>query len=220
MSLIKTAFQCFCRERPVDRTQLVKLKSHSQSGPILPKAMGSHCLVKLNESIAITTGGYNGKDKNNDNDRINLDSTFFFDIDNMVWTSGPKLLDTRKRHACGVIRFQEATVIVVAGGLINTGGVKDGESTEVLVVETNHESHDLVWRKGPVMPHVLIEGAVMVSSSTGNWTTVIGGVNNNGIFSRKLMRFECVDPTMIYLSYDPEELCKWTVLQQKLEFPR
>ena len=89
----------------LDTTEIFYNSSFS-SGPILPQAVSMHCIVKLNRTHMVSTGGRGTSSKALNNvDVLSLD---------FVWGKLPNMNTARYGHACGHYGMKE---IIVAGGL-------------------------------------------------------------------------------------------------------
>ncbi len=101
-------------------TEFVRLDGSSQYGPNLPGAMEKHCMVQINSSTIMFTGGYirNG----------NVKATFFYDIDSQTFTTGPDSLKHREAHACGLVKDKgDGSRIVVMMGTNNGASTTSSE---------------------------------------------------------------------------------------------
>ncbi len=136
----------------------------------LPKTIDLHCLVTINSSMLFLTGGlldttYFGESN----------YTYFFDVLNNKWISGPPLIYERYDHSCGVMNwFNSATgttekVVVVAGGTDKMGNAL---SSVQLLFMSNYNN----WADGPSLPKE-ISGSRMVEFQDG--VILVGGEGND-----------------------------------------
>ena len=75
-----------------------------QSGPDLPVAVNAHCIARVNESYIFLAGG-------------NTFNTYLFDENTSTFHSLPDLPYLRNRPACSVVKFNNRSVLIVAGGV-------------------------------------------------------------------------------------------------------
>lgn len=91
--------------KKLDSTELFQ-NSSFVSGPVLPHAVSMHCILKLNYTHAIMTGGRGTSSRA-------LKNIHLFSMD-FVWGKLANMLVGRYGHACGHYEMAE---IIVAGGL-------------------------------------------------------------------------------------------------------
>ena len=65
-------------------------------GPEMPAKRSEHCMVKLDESMALVTGG-------SDVSGLPKSNLWLYSIDDQEWNLGNAMGIPRKRHACGVL---------------------------------------------------------------------------------------------------------------------
>ena len=98
-------------------TELISLES---TVPFvdLPKPLVKHCIIKINEDLAMVTGGRAVSDEDKTRFESHFEkNTHFFSFSHQRWIPGPDLLLGRQDHACGTFLMGDETIMVVAGGL-------------------------------------------------------------------------------------------------------
>ena len=111
--------------------ELVPLNGNIISSSLQSTATAAHCIIQLNESSILITGGNNSHAK-----------TMFQNFDTMEQVAGPDLKIGRRLHACGKIKINGETILVVVGGKKRDD--KDLKSTEFL----NLDSDNPIWEVG------------------------------------------------------------------------
>ncbi len=180
-------------------TEMVTFSGSTEFGPDLPGPLEQHCLVRLNDTTALLTGGYIWTSNWALSDE-SLKETHYFSL-NATWTDGPKLLETRQNHACGVLLDQESLqmVVIVAGGF-------SLDTTECLQVAYQQQSQ---WIPGEKLPFWL-SGATGISTLDNMYLVLVGGVNQySNENNRNIFSFSCTN------SY-----CTWNIMEQQLQQPR
>ncbi len=190
-------------------TQYVKLNQVAELGPEMPMPLSHHCLVKVDEMLAIVTGGFTSN-------KVVSNSSFFFNIagsNPLSWTLAPSLTLPRHSHSCGVLTGANGgPIVIVAGGDTDT----DDVSTEFLAMSTSTYG-DSAWEPGPNIP-LKLEGTSMVATSSHDRLILIGGIKKSGSQSAALIQLECIQFATIGLAFDIA--CQWTLMDQKLTYPR
>ena len=92
-------------------TMILEYDAEPVKGPDLPKALYSHCLVRLNSSHLLLHGGKSEKSE----DR-GLDSTFMFDITTFKFEEVESSESGFHGHACGIMRNEDLGEAMVAAG--------------------------------------------------------------------------------------------------------
>ncbi len=173
-------------------------------GPYMPMPLSHHCFLKLNHTLAISTGGYTDTDTG----KMITDKTLFYQIDKDEWSIGPDLNMPRIKHSCGVLRLNVTVeVLIVAGGDTTT----DDASSEYLIFSNFHVNDS--WQSGPRLPKKL-EAPSMVSSSDGQSLVLIGGTTITGEKSSMLFKLQCSNLLLTI------ESCTWQQMLQRIEIPR
>ncbi len=192
-------------------TQYVKLNQVAELGPEMPIPLSHHCLIKINESMALLTGGFTSN-------RLVSGSSFYYQISGPMsntWTVAPSLKLPRHSHSCGVlIGAEDVSIMVVAGGDTDSNDV----STEFLAFPLDKDSSDIAWASGPDIP-LKLEGTSMVSTSSRDRLILMGGIKQNGQQSSAMIQLSC----WLFANIDAipfENSCTWTVIEQKLTLSR
>ena len=193
-----------CRTQPIAVTQYLKLNTVAELGPVMPMPLSHHCLVKINETTAIATGGFTSNN-------IATNNSFYYQISDsspMTWTLGQSLILPRHSHSCELLTSTNAVpIVVVAGGDTDN----DDVSTELLVIST--EKGDIVWELGPSIP-LKLEETSMVATSNHDRLILIGGIMKSGKRSAALIQLECLESDNIDIAM--KTACYWTLMDQKL----
>ena len=110
----------------LDTTELIGLEATS-SLPSLPINVSNHCIIRINHTHLMATGG--------ETEDTTTSKTFFFNIPKKKWESGPQLNLPRKAHACTLDEFfnNYGYFPYVFGGFAdpnNTGRIKYWDSIE------------------------------------------------------------------------------------------
>jgi hypothetical protein len=111
----------------------------------LPATTAAHCLVKINSSTLMLIGGLT------DNFEESITgNTYFFNVLDNEWISGPTLQTPRVIHSCGILHWNNLEsgemedIVVVAGE-------EDLSSVELLKLNVS-EPLNLRWEIGPNLP--------------------------------------------------------------------
>ncbi len=203
-SLLKQIHAIGFRTQPIAVTQYLKLNKVAELGPLMPMPLSHHCLVRINETTAIATGGFMSNNMATNN-------SFYYQISDssqMIWTLGQSLILPRHSHSCGVLTSAKAVpIVVVAGGDTDN----DDVSTELLVISC--EKSDIAWEPGPSIPFKL-EGTSMVATSNHDRLILIGGIMKSGRRSSALIQLKCLQSDNIDIAM--KTACYWTLMDQKL----
>ena len=114
----------------------------------LPVAMRCACIVKINSTTGIFTGGYN---------RWAYKSTYYLDLTNFDIKPGPDMISERFYHGCSSFKFNGHDIVIVSGGRAPNMRVNSElDSTEYL--DTSKE--DPKWEQGTVCSIVTLHFAV------------------------------------------------------------
>ena len=102
-------------------------------GPDLPIPITEHCVLNSDELMkTFVIGGFN---------TINFNWVVIFSLNNQTWEYGPNLISARRMHACGILKDGNDHIIVVAGGLGDSGPLS---SVELCNFESGNG-----WYSGP-----------------------------------------------------------------------
>ena len=118
--------------------ELVSLDGNIVSSTLSSPVFFGHCMIQLNKNTILITGGTLGSSKSKS-------STWFQNFETMKQEDGPKMNIGRRIHACGKLKINGDTVLVVAGGQSQDSGEWETlVSTEFL----NLDSSNPVWTEG------------------------------------------------------------------------
>ncbi len=83
---------------PLRTTEFIKLdKTIGTPGPILPYYGRRHqCFVKVNANTGLLIGGHYGY--------AVTETTYYYHVQDKIWTVGPKLVMNRYGHMCAVTK--------------------------------------------------------------------------------------------------------------------
>lgn len=118
--------------------------SSSESIEDLPIGISGHCMVLLNTTHYMVTGGsvFNGN-------RMDKSSkTFIFDLTSQHWSDGPSMLEPRTSHGCVHMMLGDKPIIWVTGG--NGDGSHLGSGYNHLQTTEYLDLHNLGegWKSG------------------------------------------------------------------------
>ena len=191
-------------------TELVSISSplaDLRLGPELPAPVSAHCMVKLNDSSAILTGGNHWWTVQQDS--YSLLDTFFFTKTSVEgdgnWSLGPKLPCRMYDHVCGSIVDQDTKeqIAVVAGGQ------ECFDTTLLLHLDDMEQNGD--WTYGPYLPQPTLIGSDGITTPDMTQLILVGGLSDyNNVFAHKAMF------SMSCASSD----CAWTTMDIMLKIPR
>jgi hypothetical protein len=100
----------------------------------MPVATSGHCMVKVNNTVLYAIGGFKYGDTTS-----STQNSYFFNLLENKWTSGPQLGISRSYHSCGIMNWiNPATgikekVVVAAGGIAGNSSLL--ASIELLFLE-------------------------------------------------------------------------------------
>ena len=113
-------------------TELVSATGVEDKNP-LPIALRDACIVKINATTGIFTGGWKEKA---------LKSTYYLDLTNFNIKPGPDMISERYGHGCSSFTFNGHDIAIVSGGKADANSYLD--TTEYL--DTSKE--DPKWKLG------------------------------------------------------------------------
>ena len=97
-------------------TELISLES-TEPFVGMPKPLGQHCIIKINDDLVLVTGGHTVSDEDPTRYESHYEkNTHFFSFSNQRWIPGPDMLLERASHACGTFLMGDETIMVAAGG--------------------------------------------------------------------------------------------------------
>ncbi len=131
-------------KKPTARTNYVTLEEVAK-GPPLPYSLATHCMIKVNDSLVLITGGLERDKKSTKKSN----SLFWFRVEESVFEQGPPMIEKRFNHACGYLKTEqpESTLALVVGGGNRRRGFAT-ISTELLDMQNLTNS----WLSGPQYP--------------------------------------------------------------------
>ncbi len=183
----------------------------SESIP-LPRALRSHCLVLLNNNLALLIGGFLGSLSPEWQFQVS-DRSWSIDIDSfsLGWTERSSLTNARQKHVCGVIRDishpKAKKIVMVAGGALDDT-LTPTNSVELLQADNDDVSSQ--WQIGPSLPITLLD-ASSATTSDQKFLYVVGG--------REIELQQDQDPsTSIFMFYCDDSICEWKRLCMELSF--
>ena len=105
-------------------SEIISMDGGVEYGPELTEAVGSHAITSINSTLSLLSGG-------STNAATYSPLTWFFDHETNVFSSGPSLLQGRRRHGSATLvdKVTKEKIPMVAGGLFN--GYM--QSTELLI---------------------------------------------------------------------------------------
>ena len=170
----------------------------------LPLTLGYHCLIKINETFALLTGGIT-REPNISSTTIN--HTYFVNLITNELSNGPSLLSQRCWHSCESFVLNGKTFGIVSGGYTGSSyGSQFLDTSEILDFSDNSQS----WKKGPKLPRK-INRATMVKSNTGK-VLLVGGRYEMEVARGEISQLLCEDQIL--------ENCQWIDLEYALKIPR
>jgi hypothetical protein len=93
-------------------TEYVDLNG-TRPGPDLPLELQRHCLVAINATSVLLIGGYTIAGQFSK-------ETYFYSIEDQVWTAGPPLMTGRYFHSCALFNHDNQMTVIVTGGIDST----------------------------------------------------------------------------------------------------
>ena len=148
------------------------------------------CLVKINSTTLLLIGGRNS---------VIMANTYFYELKENAWTSGPSLQIARYGLSCGIMNWnnpetnQIEKVIVAAGG----HSLTYLDSVELLFIERGESN---AWVMGPSLPNAAL-GSTMVEFQ--NSVILIGG--EGGVDGHHLYQLSLPNGTWVELKQTLKE---------------
>ena len=156
-------------------TELVS-ESGVQASIDLPTPLYGHCTAKINDTMALIAGGFNG---------ISLmSSTYFLDLVTLSITEGPPLREARRRHGCTAFMHNGMRLVIVAGG-----SYPYLKTVELL----NLDSDSLAWISGEPLPSTM-DDIPLMATSVG--VLAFGGFNpsSRNRYTRNILKLNLNNP--------------------------
>jgi len=142
----------------------------------LPKPVGEHCMVAINESVLLSIGGYN------DGTKIRTSETHFYDFITNTWSPGPNLIMGRTGLSCATVNWkipncQSQQIVVAVGGR----NVSKGYSSDVEFLCTDKNGSR--WQSGPSLKNKTRLSALVEYKNT---LILVGGEGPRGVATQHL----------------------------------
>ena len=126
-------------------TEHVKM-SGSMPGPDLPTALESHAMAAINSTVSMVIGGWDGSGMDG------TESTYYHYHIKGEWSNGPSLIQTRHRHAVGIVTDEETNeeFVAVTGGNFFDDSSQTGIYDSQVFIGSSEVLQDGKWIKGIV----------------------------------------------------------------------
>ena len=171
----------------------------------LPLELYDHCMVKWDSETFMVIGGRQNTKKNS---RIRAE-TIFINIRTNTLKNGPPMNITRYAFACGEMKVQGESYIVVSGGvgragvqLLNKGKIAQGWQKGKLINKINHLLY--IFILGPDLPFE-VSYHQMVASPNKRYLYAMGGSIG---FRKEMYKLICTGTI---------DTCKWTEISGGLK---
>jgi hypothetical protein len=107
------------------KSELISIDGGVEYGPSLPTAVAYHAITSINSTVSLLSGGRTDSS-------VYSPLTWYFNHETNVFSSGPSLLEGRRRHGSATIvdKVTKAKIPMVTGGLCDSGR---SNSTELLI---------------------------------------------------------------------------------------
>ncbi len=153
----------------------------------LPKPVGEHCMVAINESVLLSIGGFN------DGTKKETSKTHFYDFITNTWSPGPNLMDERKGVSCVIINWkipncQSKQIVVAVGGYSSSMGY----SSDIEFLCTDKTGSR--WQSGPNLPKGSAWSALVEYKNT---LIIVGGQGQDGVQSQHLYQLSSPDRSWV-----------------------
>ncbi len=156
----------------------------ASEGVRMPYKLTFHCLVMIDNSLAIIYGGKN--------DQNYYDFSWTLDLDNpgLGWTQQASMAHARSEMGCGVIKdvsdpFGRKVLVAVAGEFPDKSKTNEVELLQVVNNVLGSE-----WEPGPKLP-VSLEGAASTTTADQTLLLLAGGQLLSGFYSSSIFLFQC-----------------------------
>ena len=160
--------------------------------PDMPYAVARHCIVQINETYFIATGGTIGF---GEHEQISTHKTFFYNIKKENWTSGPNLNINRTQHGCAKVILGilgNKTIVIVSGGYGRYGNAEN-HSTSKSVEFLDLSKSQAKWIIGKSLPVGFIDHVMVCASKTVYITGLTTEKNSN----TSIMELKCPDNSIM-----------------------
>jgi hypothetical protein len=128
-------------------TEFIQLNG-TRPGPDLPNFLQNHCLVALNSTTILLTGGRKNWS------RSTMD-VYYYHIDQHSWTKGPPMNTNRHGHSCAMFKsalHDNADVVAVVGGYDDHDSLL--ATSEFLIVGTDFWTQGRYRQEYRTLAHV------------------------------------------------------------------
>ncbi len=177
----------------LNTSNYVNVVGGSNIGPDLPTQLSSHCILTVNDSTVMVTGGV-----------WRLEATWYYTFESGVWTSGPNMIYGRHAHVCGALKdSNNGKKITVAATGYTKFEFDRANSTELLIDGTDE------WILGPELRSPGIDYATGTTSSDGMHFILAGGYDKHYQDKYRLYHLQCFDLH-----------CVWTKMEQTMDVAR
>jgi hypothetical protein len=153
----------------------------------LPKAVGEHCMVAINDTVLLSIGGYN------DGTEIRTSETHFYDFITNTWSPGPNLIVGRTGLSCAIVNWkipncQSEKIVVAVGG----HNISRGHSSDVEFLCTDKTRYR--WHSGPNFAKGIAYSALVEYKNT---LILVGGQGPGGVKSQHLYQLSSPDGSWV-----------------------
>ncbi len=153
-----------------------------EKGPDLKARNKLHCIMLLNQTHALSTGGVAGKSV----------KTWLFDFKTKNWRSGPNLNSEKKNHVCGTVQTPSGQIIAVVANRF--------PSTDSNIEFWRTWTWTNKWTIAKNLPKMRFAAAV--SSPKQNSLYLIGGCNSNHPNTSNIYQLKCNETMCDYRDID------------------
>ncbi len=184
-------------------------------GPMLPRKVSSHCLLKLvvkeQEETFLLVGGNDGSNQQEIGGNVNVWAlTFETDnVNNGAWSNWSSLITPRLQAACGVILDVNGAEIGVSAGGRETPEGAPLASVEVLQCGDVTNVITCQWQETTPIPEACAQAGYVVSSDKQSLIVVAGESPADNKFD-----------TIYQLKCPSKSSCQWTRRSHKLNTGR
>ena len=165
------------------------------NGPDLPEQVSGHCIIKVNESVLLITGGYHRNDRTN-----GYQKTTFLDVKTGQVVAGPRLKERRYIHRCATFQFEGRNFALVAYG-------HHSSSVEVLDLEDTQNGWIVIPKTRSEPKGQRSSFQIVVLNETDVF--IVGGIHKH---LKAIYKLDCMN--------DEVENCEWRKLEQSLKYGR
>ena len=168
------------------------------NGPDLAEQVSGHCNIKVNETVILITGGYNGYKISNR--RNSYQKTTFLNVKTGQVVPGPKLKERRYIHRCATFQFKGKTFALVAYG-------HHSSSVEILDLDDTQNGWKVIPKTRSEPKGQRSSFQIVVLNETDVF--IVGGIHKH---LKAIYKLDCKN--------DEIENCEWKKLEQSLKYGR